>query len=71
MSSLWACRYSVYAFTAITKPNDCVYPYDFKEQLSKHAQQMKVEQMGSERQLLAFLLIKIYKLDPDFIVVRR
>ena len=55
-------------FLAISKPADCVFPYDFRERVNKQ-NGMKMEIMGSERALLGFLLAKIHKVDPDVIVV--
>ena len=55
-------------FSAISKPNDCVFPYDFRERVQKQ-NGMKLEIMGTERALLGFMLAKIHKVDPDVIVV--
>lgn len=55
-------------FCAISKPSDCVFPFDFKEQIQKQNGSMKVDVTGSERGLLSFLLAKIHKTDPDLIV---
>ncbi|XP_052105058.1 DNA polymerase alpha catalytic subunit-like [Mytilus californianus] len=54
-------------FCAITKPNDCIFPYDFRDKSQKE-NNMKIEQFPSERPLLGFLLAKIHKIDPDVIV---
>ncbi|XP_074657943.1 DNA polymerase alpha catalytic subunit-like [Tubulanus polymorphus] len=55
-------------FAAVTHPQDCIFPFDFRENVAKQAGKMKVEIMGSERGLLGFLLAKIHKVDPDVIV---
>ena len=55
-------------FAAISKPTDCVFPFDFRERVQKQTG-MKLEIMGTERALLGFLLAKVYKVDPDVIVV--
>ncbi|KAK2155699.1 hypothetical protein LSH36_233g04020 [Paralvinella palmiformis] len=55
-------------FCTITKPSDCVFPFDFKENVSKQSKSMKIDVMGSERAMLGFLLAKIHKVDPDLIV---
>ncbi|XP_075769401.1 DNA polymerase alpha catalytic subunit isoform X2 [Pelodiscus sinensis] len=53
-------------FCVISKPNDCIFPYDFKEIIkSKNA---NVEIAATERTLLGFFLAKIHKIDPDIIV---
>ena len=54
---------------AISKPTDCVFPYDLRDRVQKQ-NGMKMEIMGTERALLGFLLAKIHKVDPDVIVVR-
>ena len=56
------------SFLAISKPNDCVFPYDFRERVQKQ-NGMKLEIMGTERALLGFMLAKIHKVDPDVLVV--
>ena len=56
--------------SAISKPTDCVFPYDLRERV-QNQNGMKMEIMGTERALLGFLLAKIHKVDPDVIVVRR
>ncbi|CAG5130361.1 unnamed protein product, partial [Candidula unifasciata] len=55
-------------FCVITKPNDCIFPFDFKDQVTKQAGRMKVEITSGERGLIGFLLAKIHKLDPDLLV---
>ncbi|XP_054830106.1 DNA polymerase alpha catalytic subunit [Eublepharis macularius] len=53
-------------FCVISKPNDCIFPYDFKEVAkTKNA---KIEIAGTERMLLGFFLAKVHKIDPDVIV---
>ncbi|CAE1258157.1 POLA1 [Acanthosepion pharaonis] len=52
---------------AISKPTDCIFPFDFKNKLQKN-KNMKVEVSPTERALLGFLLAKIHKVDPDVIV---
>lgn len=52
---------------AISKPTDCIFPFDFKDKLQKN-KNMKVEISPTERALLGFLLAKIHKVDPDVIV---
>ncbi|XP_071798357.1 DNA polymerase alpha catalytic subunit-like [Asterias amurensis] len=51
---------------AISKPSDCVFPFDIKDALGK--QKSKVEIMATERALLGFFLAKVHKIDPDIIV---
>ncbi|XP_072033839.1 DNA polymerase alpha catalytic subunit-like [Amphiura filiformis] len=53
-------------FCAITKPSDCIFPYDFKEVIKR--QDAKVEVMATERALLGYFLAKVHKIDPDVIV---
>ncbi|KAH3827648.1 hypothetical protein DPMN_129588 [Dreissena polymorpha] len=55
-------------FCAISKPNDCIFPWDFNEKVQKESRKMKVEVLPTERALLGFLLAKIHKIDPDLIV---
>ncbi|ESP04902.1 hypothetical protein LOTGIDRAFT_109334, partial [Lottia gigantea] len=55
-------------FCVLSKPNDCIYPFDFKDKLSKEGKNMKTEVLPNERALLAFLLAKIHKIDPDLII---
>ncbi|ESN96944.1 hypothetical protein HELRODRAFT_193403 [Helobdella robusta] len=52
---------------AISKPNNCVFPFDLKEKMEKKMKKMKVEMVGCERALLTLLAIKIGKVDPDVI----
>ncbi|KAM8977106.1 DNA polymerase alpha catalytic subunit [Pelodytes ibericus] len=53
-------------FCVLSKPNDCIFPYDYKEAVKrKHAQ---IEIALTERTLLGFFLAKIHKIDPDIIV---
>ncbi|XP_076048772.1 DNA polymerase alpha catalytic subunit [Oratosquilla oratoria] len=54
-------------FCAMTHPSDTPWPWDLKECMSRY-QSTKVERMDSERALLAFLLAKIHKIDPDIVV---
>ncbi|XP_022101936.1 DNA polymerase alpha catalytic subunit-like [Acanthaster planci] len=51
---------------AISKPSDCIFPYDLKDTIKK--QKSKVEIMPTERALLGYFLAKIHKIDPDVIV---
>uniref|UniRef100_A0A803T2M0 DNA polymerase n=1 Tax=Anolis carolinensis TaxID=28377 RepID=A0A803T2M0_ANOCA len=53
-------------FCVISKPNDCIFPYDFKE-TARH-KKAKIEIATTERTLLGFFLAKIHKIDPDVIV---
>ncbi|KAJ8385816.1 hypothetical protein AAFF_G00181720 [Aldrovandia affinis] len=53
-------------FCAISKPSDCVFPYDFAEAVRK--KNGKVEIAATERTLLGFFLAKMHKLDPDVLV---
>ncbi|ELU17443.1 hypothetical protein CAPTEDRAFT_228337 [Capitella teleta] len=56
-------------FVAISKPSDCIFPYDFKDQVNLPKNKaMRIEMMSSERALLGFLLAKFNKIDPDVIV---
>ena len=57
-------------FLALSKPHDCVFPFDLSDHVSKHKKEVKVEVIAQERALLGFLLAKIHKIDPDIIVVR-
>ena len=64
-------RYDTNCFiivSAINKPSDIIFPYDFRDHTRRVNKKMKIEMMGSERHLLGFLLAKIHKLDPDLIV---
>ncbi|XP_024910225.1 DNA polymerase alpha catalytic subunit isoform X2 [Cynoglossus semilaevis] len=53
-------------FCVVSKPTDCIFPYDFTEAVKK--KNGKVEIAGTERTLLAFFLAKIHKIDPDVLV---
>uniref|UniRef100_A0A8C7Z0B9 Polymerase (DNA directed), alpha 1 n=1 Tax=Oryzias sinensis TaxID=183150 RepID=A0A8C7Z0B9_9TELE len=53
-------------FCVISKPADCIFPYDFKEALRK--KNGKVEIASTERTLLGFFLAKMHKIDPDVLV---
>lgn len=53
-------------FCVVTKPTDCIFPYDFKEAVKK--KNGKVEIATTERTLLAFFLAKMHKIDPDVLV---
>ncbi|XP_034779899.2 DNA polymerase alpha catalytic subunit-like isoform X3 [Acipenser ruthenus] len=53
-------------FCVISKPNDCIYPFDFNEAVKR--KNTKVEIASTERTLLGFFLAKLYKIDPDVIV---
>lgn len=51
----------------ICRPNNQTLPYDFNHVVK--ATKLACEVTQNERALLAFLLAKINKLDPDIIVV--
>ncbi|XP_077411185.1 DNA polymerase alpha catalytic subunit isoform X2 [Vanacampus margaritifer] len=53
-------------FCVVTKPTDCIFPYDFKDALRK--KNAKVEIATTERTLLGFFLAKMHKIDPDVLV---
>ncbi|XP_077592507.1 DNA polymerase alpha catalytic subunit isoform X2 [Stigmatopora nigra] len=53
-------------FCVVTKPTDCIFPYDFNDALRK--KKAKVEIASSERTLLGFFLAKMHKIDPDVLV---
>uniref|UniRef100_A0A4W3HCV5 Polymerase (DNA directed), alpha 1 n=1 Tax=Callorhinchus milii TaxID=7868 RepID=A0A4W3HCV5_CALMI len=53
-------------FCVISKPSDCIFPYDFQEAVKR--KNVKVEIAATERTLLGFLLAKIHKIDPDILV---
>ncbi|XP_047424576.1 DNA polymerase alpha catalytic subunit isoform X2 [Mugil cephalus] len=53
-------------FCVVSKPADCIYPYDFKEAVKK--KNGKVEIAATERTLLGFFLAKMHKIDPDVLV---
>ncbi|XP_037549936.1 DNA polymerase alpha catalytic subunit-like [Nematolebias whitei] len=54
-------------FCVISKPADCIFPYDFKEAVRK--KNGRVEMASAERTLLGFFLAKMHKVDPDVLVV--
>ncbi|ETE64292.1 DNA polymerase alpha catalytic subunit, partial [Ophiophagus hannah] len=53
-------------FCVVSKPNDSIFPYDFKEIVKQ--KNGKIEICTTERILLDFLLRKIHEIDPDVIV---
>lgn len=53
-------------FCVVTKPTDCIFPFDFKEVVRK--KNGKVEIATTERTLLGFFLAKMHKIDPDVLV---
>ncbi|KAL1006634.1 hypothetical protein UPYG_G00074730 [Umbra pygmaea] len=53
-------------FCVVSKPNDCIFPYDFMDAIKK--KNGKVEIAATERTLLGFFLAKMHKIDPDVIV---
>ncbi|XP_065114338.1 DNA polymerase alpha catalytic subunit [Paramisgurnus dabryanus] len=53
-------------FCVVSKPNDCVFPYDFQDAVRK--KNGIVEIAGTERALLGFFLAKMHKIDPDVLV---
>uniref|UniRef100_A0A9J8B998 DNA polymerase n=1 Tax=Cyprinus carpio carpio TaxID=630221 RepID=A0A9J8B998_CYPCA len=53
-------------FCVVSKPNDCIFPYDFKDAVRK--KNGIVEIAGTERALLGFFLAKMHKIDPDVLV---
>nr|XP_060626106.1 DNA polymerase alpha catalytic subunit [Anolis sagrei ordinatus] len=53
-------------FSVISKPNDCIFPYNFKE--TARNKNAKIEIATTERTLLGFFLAKVHKIDPDVIV---
>ncbi|RNA18984.1 DNA polymerase alpha catalytic subunit [Brachionus plicatilis] len=55
-------------FCAVTKPSHVIFPYDFQNVVKLNVQKFRIEQCGSERALLAFLLCKMQALDVDIIV---
>jgi len=55
-----------YHFCAVSKPNDQMYPYDFKDLVRK--KQIKMEITTSERALLGLFMAKIHRIDPDVLV---
>uniref|UniRef100_A0A3B4XG42 DNA polymerase n=1 Tax=Seriola lalandi dorsalis TaxID=1841481 RepID=A0A3B4XG42_SERLL len=50
----------------VSKPVDCIFPYDFKEAVRK--KNGRVEIAATERTLLGFFLAKMHKIDPDVLV---
>ncbi|XP_033988518.1 LOW QUALITY PROTEIN: DNA polymerase alpha catalytic subunit [Trematomus bernacchii] len=48
------------------KPVDCIFPYDFKDAVTK--KNGRVEIAATERTLLGFFLAKMHKIDPDVLV---
>ncbi|XP_063811770.1 DNA polymerase alpha catalytic subunit isoform X2 [Pseudophryne corroboree] len=53
-------------FCVLTKPSDCIFPYDHKEAVKR--KNANIEIALTERTLLGFFLAKIHKIDPDVIV---
>ncbi|XP_061523042.1 DNA polymerase alpha catalytic subunit [Phycodurus eques] len=53
-------------FCVVTKPTDCMFPYDFNDAVRK--KNAKVEIATTERTLLGFFLAKLHKIDPDVLV---
>ncbi|XP_061660924.1 DNA polymerase alpha catalytic subunit isoform X2 [Syngnathoides biaculeatus] len=53
-------------FCVVTKPTDCIFPYDFTDAIRK--KNVKVEIATTERTLLGFFLAKLHKIDPDVLV---
>ncbi|XP_053561243.1 DNA polymerase alpha catalytic subunit [Bombina bombina] len=53
-------------FCVLSKPNDCIFPYDYKEAVKR--KNANIEIALTERTLLGFFLAKIHKIDPDVIV---
>ncbi|XP_030625392.1 DNA polymerase alpha catalytic subunit [Chanos chanos] len=53
-------------FCVVSKPSDCIFPYDFKEAVRK--KNGIVEIAATERTLLGFFLAKMHKIDPDVLV---
>nr|XP_039249931.1 DNA polymerase alpha catalytic subunit-like [Styela clava] len=53
-------------FCALTKPTDCVFPYDFRDAIKR--KKAEVEVMPTERMFLAYFLAKLQKIDPDIII---
>uniref|UniRef100_A0A3Q2XFK7 DNA polymerase n=1 Tax=Haplochromis burtoni TaxID=8153 RepID=A0A3Q2XFK7_HAPBU len=53
-------------FCVISRPADCIFPYDFNEAVRK--KNGKVEIASTERTLLGFFLAKMHKIDPDVLV---
>ncbi|KAK3783769.1 hypothetical protein RRG08_063431 [Elysia crispata] len=55
-------------FCVMTKPSDCIFPFDFKDQVKRQATRFTVDIMPNERALIGFLLAKIHRFDPDLLV---
>ncbi|RUS87909.1 hypothetical protein EGW08_004325 [Elysia chlorotica] len=55
-------------FCVMTKPSDCIFPFDFRDQVKKQAKRFAVDIMPNERALIGFLLAKIHRYDPDLLV---
>ncbi|XP_021916659.1 LOW QUALITY PROTEIN: DNA polymerase alpha catalytic subunit [Zootermopsis nevadensis] len=55
-------------FCAITRPSDIAWPFDFTA-ASTHYSSTKLEKVDTERALLGFFLAKLYKFDPDLIIL--
>jgi len=55
-------------FCVISKPTDCIFPYDFRDTAAKQKGKTNVEIQPSERGLIGCLLAKIQKTDPDLLV---
>ncbi|XP_058497932.1 DNA polymerase alpha catalytic subunit [Solea solea] len=53
-------------FCVVSKPADCIFPYDFRDAVKK--KNGKVEIAATERTLLGFFLAKMHKIDPDVLV---
>ncbi|XP_040194139.1 DNA polymerase alpha catalytic subunit isoform X2 [Rana temporaria] len=53
-------------FCVLTKPSDCIFPYDHKEAMKR--KNVNIEIASTERTLLGFFLAKVHKIDPDVIV---
>ncbi|XP_057680198.1 DNA polymerase alpha catalytic subunit isoform X1 [Corythoichthys intestinalis] len=53
-------------FCVVTKPTDCIFPYDFNDAVRK--KNAKVEIASTERTLLGFFLAKMHRIDPDVLV---
>ncbi|KAG7275055.1 LOW QUALITY PROTEIN: hypothetical protein CRUP_001775 [Coryphaenoides rupestris] len=52
--------------SVVSRPTDCIFPYDFKEAVRK--KNGKVEIAATERTLLGFFLAKMHKVDADVLV---
>lgn len=56
-------------FCAMTRPSDEIWPFDLQKVMAAQSGSgPKVDKMDSERALLAFLLAKVGKLDPDIVI---